>query len=477
MLSGKTPGSNWKTWASSLDFSGVSSGIYPVTCISPQDAIRSAHVTNGNPIAPGTTFSFTGTDSAAVTMTVASCEVLSGTSGCDYTVIHWTTPLPENVSWYKVLPSDVATYANLVAGGGIDAIWVNQFGDQIVESWVSSSQPPASHEIFYSPSSGSTERPFWTFPVVGDSSQPKWLWTGSELILLALTNAGANPASPNLEQSPSIQLFSAIINSGLTSAGSVYQLSAVDLSGFTSFSGASDYLFPVTPEIYNNYLFMTYWIGTVSSAFSNSGNWSAGIPTTGSDAIFVKNPPGFTWTRPCNGTVPAHAYGNFTVADGSTLTIELASTSFTSVTLSGGSSVSNNSTSSVTFGTFTGGVPIGSESNVCLISGGFTITGDMILDGAASVGGGVVSSGTFVWNSTGTCSTTTAAQPITFSSIQAITPLTIDDAQANGITFTGGILSGSISFTAGSTATFSGATTSASAGAGGTIGHIGVNNT
>jgi len=220
---------NTGCWAYDLDLTCISpwnsyGGAYRGgTLISPRHAIWAHHY----PIADGSTLRFVTTDNQVVDRTVVSSQQI-GSSDIRLGVLN--EDVPDSIGFAKILPDDWADYLpNDGAGlpilstdgmsGDENALVfdsVNLYHDIVITVYVTMG-PPAD----------ATRLGFWEDLIEGDSGNPRFLVIGDELVLLAAVYSivGNEPAD-------AIVAYAADINAAMSG----YQLTRIDLSGYTSYA-------------------------------------------------------------------------------------------------------------------------------------------------------------------------------------------------------------------------------------------------
>lgn len=213
-------------FVSSIDWSCLAAsyangGGFGGTLISPRHFITANHnLLNGNAIG---TLQFVDSSNNVRSATVSSGSFVN-IAGTDITVVKLNADVPSGINFAKVLPANFRTKLPNIQYG-IPCIMGDQFKTFRIGEWNNVASP--GNFAFIGTPKVSGRIPWYNTPVGGDSSSPSFLIiSGAPVVLTCWSTAsgGGNYADYITE-----------INAAMTTLGGGYQLTTVDLSGFTSF--------------------------------------------------------------------------------------------------------------------------------------------------------------------------------------------------------------------------------------------------
>lgn len=218
---------NSSCWASLLDWTGVSphnsAGGFQRggTLVSPRHLVWANHFNIPN----GTTITFVSAENEVFTRTLTS-SIQIGTSDIRVGVLNGD--IDESVSHYSVLPSNWNDYLVTVSQTYIPLVTTDQEQKAICRELNNISITVHGGRIFHRFAQISPRQNFSENIVVGDSGQPMFMIIDGEMVFLGCHyNTGAIV---------SLHEYITEINAAMTTLGGGYQLTEVDLSGFTDFS-------------------------------------------------------------------------------------------------------------------------------------------------------------------------------------------------------------------------------------------------
>jgi hypothetical protein len=214
-------------WASSLDWTGVSphnsAGGFQRggTLISPRHLIWANHFNIPN----GTTMTFVSAENQIVTRTLTNSLQISSS---DIRVGVLNSDIGASVSHYSVLPSNWDDYLVTVSQTYIPLVTTDQEQKAICRELSNISITAHGGRMFHRLAQVSPRQNFSENIVVGDSGRPMFMIINGEMVFLGCHyNTGAIV---------SLHEYITEINAAMTTLGGGYQLTQVDLSGFTDFS-------------------------------------------------------------------------------------------------------------------------------------------------------------------------------------------------------------------------------------------------
>lgn len=224
----RNPGSgtyqrNTACWAADLDLTGISasnsrSGILRnAVLVSPLDAICARHFG----LATGDVVRYVSADNAVVSRTIVKVTDIADT---DIRVVTFDRDLPPAIGFYKLLPDGWDDYLpNLTLG--VPGLRMDRHHRAGIANVRVLNTAVA---LFWEPTDA-THAKYFHFLEVNDSSSPGFFVVGDELVLLTQWTFGGAGKGPNFAA------YKSQINAAMTANGSSYQLTEVDLSGFTNF--------------------------------------------------------------------------------------------------------------------------------------------------------------------------------------------------------------------------------------------------
>lgn len=196
------------------------------TLISPRHVVFATHYTP----ALSSTIRFIAADNTVVTRTISALETIpvTGTLYPDITVGLLDSDVSGSISFAKVMPNGwEAKLPNIIASRP-PAIGTDQEEKLLVRAAyeIDSTQPDALARFSYP--SEQLYRLFYENLVGGDSGNPCFFLINGDLVLLTVWSTGGTG------QGTSVSAFKTEINSAMTTLGGGYQLTEIDLSGFTT---------------------------------------------------------------------------------------------------------------------------------------------------------------------------------------------------------------------------------------------------
>ena len=208
---------NTGCWAAGIDLTPISpwnsdgAGKRGGMLVSPRHAIWAQHY----PIGDGATLRFVTADNQVIDRTVTGSQQI-GSSDIRLGVLN--EDVPGSIGFAKILPSDWATY---LPGDGADLPFCGT--DQEEKLLVFETVELAGGTIVFSSPAEPVRKSFWELLIGGDSGNPALLIVGGQLVLLSTWYTAYSGAS--------VSYYLDQINAAMSG----YQLSQVDLSGYTEF--------------------------------------------------------------------------------------------------------------------------------------------------------------------------------------------------------------------------------------------------
>ena len=215
---------NTSFWGADIDFTCVSpwnsnGGVNKAgTLISPRHIIFAKHYK----IANGATIRFVKADNTVITRTLSSQIDIAN----DLTIGLLNSDVPAGISFAKILPQDVDDYIVGIA----NRIPCVRF-DQEEKALIGDIYNSFNNEVVYARVPSNSKRvEFYEDVVGGDSGNPCFLIINDEPVLITTWTHGVAGDGDN------IKYYKTEINSAMTTLGGGYQLTEVDLTGFTNFN-------------------------------------------------------------------------------------------------------------------------------------------------------------------------------------------------------------------------------------------------
>ncbi len=190
--------------------------------ITPQDMVGAAHFAVGN-----IQINFVDANNEVHSATIIGQTKIEGT---DIQVMHFSSPLPSSIKYYKILPDNYCDYTPDYALGSYPILLLlDEARDTEKKAYVLDSVGHllASGEIMYTACTEKDRAPY-TWTVNSGSGSPAFVVINGEPVLLGCLHTTASFSN--------LTAKAEAINVALKSLGSTYQLTTVDLSGFVYYS-------------------------------------------------------------------------------------------------------------------------------------------------------------------------------------------------------------------------------------------------
>lgn len=195
--------------------------------VSPRHVIFATHYAP----ATGATIRFIKADGTVVTRTITAKSALTQTASYypDITVGVLDSDVASGITFARVLPASWATKIPTLSNAKrVAALLLDQEEKALTADWLSTTGSAPYMTAFTRPVDVQRQV-FYEDIVSGDSGNPACLIVNNQLVLLTVWTYGGAGSGTD------VAAFTSAINSAMTSLGGGYQLTAADLSAFTSY--------------------------------------------------------------------------------------------------------------------------------------------------------------------------------------------------------------------------------------------------